>query len=71
MNDEELSVYVMLCYSHIFALSELSCVLVTNENMGLCLYMNVPTYLIARNVHGPCFTSPQISGQPGSTLNMD
>ena len=27
-----------LCRS-IFALSELSCVLGTNENMGLCLYM--------------------------------
>ena len=25
----------------IFALSELSCVLVTNENMGLCLYMSM------------------------------
>ena len=24
----------------IFALSELSCVLVTNENMGLCLYIH-------------------------------
>ena len=27
---------------YIFALSELSCVLVTNENMGLCLYMHSP-----------------------------
>ena len=26
--------------------------------MGLCLYMNVPTYLVAQNVHGPCFTTP-------------
>ena len=23
------------------------------------LYMNVPTYLVAQNVHGPCFTTPQ------------
>ena len=28
-----------LSQSHIFALNELSCVFVTNENMGLCLYM--------------------------------
>ena len=33
--------------------------LVSGDLTGLCLYMNVPTtYLIARNVHGPCFTSP-------------
>ena len=24
----------------------------------LCLYMNVPTYLVAQNIHGPCFTAP-------------
>ena len=29
--------------SRIFALSELSCVLVTNENMGLCLYIFLPS----------------------------
>ena len=36
--------YLLVWYStmiikYIFALSELSCVLVTNENMGLCLYI--------------------------------
>ena len=26
-----------------------------------CTKMNVPTYLVAQNVHGPCFTTPSIS----------
>ena len=29
---------------YIFALSELSCVLVTNENMGLCLYIHTTLF---------------------------
>ena len=31
----------------------------TVQTIELCIYMNVPTYLIAHNVHGPCFTSPK------------
>ena len=34
--------------------------LVTNENMGLCLYMIVPMYMVAQNIHGPRFTTPEI-----------
>ena len=50
--------YQVHWYVHIFALSELSCVLVTNENMGLCLY-------ILGALKRPCIISTIFMSQVG------
>ena len=42
----------------------------TEQTIELYIYMNVPTYLIARNVHGPRFTSPQL-GAPIISLKFE